>query len=347
MPPKRQIIAPERAPGFDERLRALPLEPGVYIMRNRASEIIYVGKAKQLRNRVRTYFGSLRGQVPKVWRMVENVYDFEYIVTGSELEALILENELIKHHQPRYNIKLKDDKNYPYIKVTVQEDWPRVTSTRKVLDDGAKYFGPYAGMDTVNKTIDLLDKLFPFRTCDKEITGKDARPCMEYFIHRCLGPCAGLAEKAAYDRAVNQVILFLQGKEETIIKNMRSEMKSASDQLEFERAAVFRDRIRKLESVRETQRVFRTTKADQDVIAFAQNDGEALVQVFFIRGGRLLGREHYSLEGTEESDPAEIMTSFIAQFYGDASEVPPRLLLQHDISESEIIQSWLRQKRVT
>ena len=193
---------PERAPGFDERLKALPFTPGVYIMHDRAGTIIYVGKAKKLRNRVRSYFGSLVGQAPKVWRMVSNVYDFEYILTDTELEALILENQLIKKHRPQYNIKLKDDKTYPYIKVTIQEDWPRVIPTRRILQDGARYFGPYPGMSYVYDTIDLLDKIFPFRTCDKEITGKDARPCVEYFIHRCLGPCASLADKAAYDAAI-------------------------------------------------------------------------------------------------------------------------------------------------
>ncbi|MFL5732220.1 MAG: excinuclease ABC subunit UvrC [Chloroflexia bacterium] len=347
MPGNSRIINPPRAPGFDERVKALPLDPGVYIMRNRANEIIYVGKARKLRNRVRTYFGSLRNQAPKVWRMVENVYDFEYIVTETELEALILESELIKKHRPRYNIKLKDDKSYPFIRVTIQEEWPRVIAARRKLNDGAAYFGPFPGITTINDTIDLLDKLFPFRTCDKEITGKDPRPCMEYFIHRCLGPCASLADKQAYGEAINQVTLFLEGKQDKIVKSMRKEMLEASEKLEFERAAVFRDRIKKLEGVLQTQKVFSATNADEDVIAFAQEDGEAVVQVFFIRGGKLRGREHYPLEGTEESDPAEIMTSFIAQFYSDAVEVPPRLLLQHDISEADIIQSWLRQKRGT
>jgi excinuclease ABC subunit C len=346
MPPNSAIKI-ERAPGFEERLSALPLTPGVYIMRNRANDIIYVGKAVALRNRVRSYFRSLKGQAPKVWRMVEQVYDFEYIVTDTELEALILENQLIKKHRPQYNIKLKDDKTYPYIKVTVQEEWPRVTGTRRILEDGALYFGPYPGMSTIYDTIDLLDKLFPFRTCDKEITGKDARPCVEYFIHRCLGPCAGLADKNAYEAAIGQVVLFLQGKHDVIIKSMRKDMEGASDNLEFERAAVFRDRIRTVERVLEQQKVFSTTSADEDVIAFARNDGEALVQVFFIRGGKLLGREHYRLEGTAESEPGEIMGSFIEQFYESASYVPPRLILQHDVSDAEVIQSWLRVKRGT
>ncbi|HYO48462.1 MAG TPA: excinuclease ABC subunit UvrC [Chloroflexia bacterium] len=336
---------PQRSPGFEERLHALPHSPGVYLMRNRANTIIYVGKAISLKNRVRSYFGSLHGQVPKVWRMVDEVYDFEFIVTDTELEALLLENQLIKKHQPHYNIRLKDDKTYPFIKVTVQEEWPRVIGTRKKLPDGAAYFGPYPGMSTVYETIDLLDKLFPFRTCDKEITGKDSRPCVQYFLHRCLGPCASLAEKAAYNDAIKQVVLFLDGKQAALIKGMRKKMEQAAENLEFERAAVFRDRIRTLERVLEQQKVFTTTNTDQDVIAFAQNNNEACVQVFFIRGGKLLGREHFFLEGALDSTPGEILEGFLGQFYDETANVPPNVLLQHDVSDADIIQSWLREKR--
>jgi excinuclease ABC subunit C len=342
---KSMVPPPERAPGFEERLKALPQSAGVYIMRNRQNAIIYVGKAKILPNRVRTYFGSLRGQAPKVWRMVAEVYDFEYIVTDTELEALILESQLVKKHQPRYNIRLKDDKSYPYIKVTLQDPWPRVVATRKVVNDGAAYYGPYAGMGSVNETIDLLDKLFPFRTCDKEITGRDARPCLEYFIHRCLGPCAGLADKSAYDAAVKQVMLFLDGKQESIVRSLRRDMEAASEKLEFERAAVVRDRIRSLERVLEQQKVFSAATTDEDVIAFAQNDAAACVQVFFIRGGKLLGRENFMLEGAADATPGEILEGFMAQFYDDAAYVPSKLLLQADVNDAEIIQSWLREKR--
>ena len=297
------LVAHDDRDGFAQRLAALPGTPGVYIMRNRANEIIYIGKAVSLRNRVRTYFRSLKGQVPKVWRMVENVYDFEYILTDTELEALVLENQLIKKHKPRYNIRLKDDKTYPYIKVTLQEEWPRVVPTRKVLKDGAGYYGPYPGMTTVYETIELLDKLFPFRTCDKEITGRDARPCMQYFLHRCLGPCAGLGDKASYDEAIKQVVLFLDGKQETIVKQLREGMESASERLEFERAAVFRDRIRRLENVAEQKRVFTTASTDEDVIAFAQRDGEACVQVFFIRAGKAVGTGTLHAGGDQGFEP--------------------------------------------
>jgi excinuclease ABC subunit C len=316
-------------------------------MRDRAMNVIYVGKAVSLRNRVLTYFRSLKNQAPKVWRMVENVYDFEYILTGTELEALILENNLIKKYKPRYNIRLKDDKTYPYIKVTVGEEWPQVLPTRNLKDDGSRYFGPFPGMTTVNETIELLDKLFPFRTCDKEITGKDSRPCMQYFLHRCLGPCAGLADKGAYDDAIKQVTMFLDGKQEALITDLRKQMEAAADKLEFERAAVFRDRVRRLESVAEQKRVFSTANTDEDVIAFARRDGEACVQVFFIRDGKLLGREHFMLEGTADSEPGEILESFMSQFYEDVTNVPPNILVQHEVSEADVIQSWLREKRGT
>lgn len=345
MPSKNNLIQPERAPGFEQRLAALPGTPGVYIMRNRANEIIYVGKAISLKNRVRTYFGSLKGQHPRVWRMVENVFDFEYILTDTELEALVLESQLIKKHKPRYNIRLKDDKTYPFIMVTLQEEWPRVQGVRKVVNDGASYYGPYPGMTTIYETIELLDKLFPFRTCDKVIDGKDARPCMQYFLHRCLGPCAGLADRAAYKDAIQQVVLFLEGKQDTIIKQLRQGMESASDNLEFERAAVFRDRIRRLETVAEQKRVFSTASTDEDVIAFAQRDGEACVQVFFIRGGKLLGREHFMLEGAADAEPGEILGGFLGQFYDETAYVPPQILLQHDVTDADVIQSWLREKR--
>jgi excinuclease ABC subunit C len=314
-------------------------------MHNRADAIIYVGKAVSLKNRVRSYFGSLKGQAPKVMRMVDEVYDFEYILTDTELEALILENQLIKKHRPRYNIRLKDDKTYPYIKVTTNEAWPRVLPTRRVLNDGAQYFGPFPGMGTVYQTLDLLDKLFPFRTCDKEITGNDARPCVQYFIHRCLGPCASLADKAAYSEAIKQVVLFLERKHDIVIRGLKRNMEDAAENLEFERAAVFRDRIRNLEKLLEEQKVFSATKTDEDVIAFARNDGEACVQIFFIRGGKLLGREHYMLEGTADSTPGEILESFMTQFYDDASYVPPKVLLQDDVSDAEIIEAWLRERR--
>ncbi len=330
---------------LEKRVRELPLSPGVYIMKNVKGEIIYVGKAVVLRHRVRSYFGSLKNQAPKVAKMVANIADFEYIVTDTELEALILENNLIKQHKPKYNVRLKDDKTYPYIKVTTNEEWPRVVQTRRLLQDGALYFGPFAGNGTAWRTLELLDKLFPYRTCDIVIDGKAPRPCLQYYIKRCLGPCAGLADKGDYDHAVQQVVLFLEGKQERIIDDIKVKMEQASEELLFERAAYLRDQMFALQRVVEQQKVFSTQPNDEDVIAFARENGEACVQIFFIRQGRLLGREHYILEGTADESPNQILSSFVTQFYDDASYIPPKLVLQNSISETEIIEQWLRQRK--
>ena len=335
----------DRFPQFRERLATLPTTPGVYIMRDATGMIIYVGKAVNLRNRVRTYFGALTGQAPKVARMVSHVADFEYILTDTELEALILENQLIKKHKPHYNVRLKDDKTYPYIKVTVNEDWPRVLYTRRLEEDGARYFGPYANSGAAQSTLELLNKLFPYRTCDLVIDGKMPRPCLQYYMHRCLAPCVGIADRAAYEAAIDSVILVLEGKHQDVIDDLLVRMEEAAENLNFERAAYLRDQVRALEKLNEQQKVFSTTPSDEDVIAFARNNGDACVQVFFIRQGKLLGRENYVLEGTAEESPGQIMESFVAQFYEDAADIPPNLILQHDVSEAEIIESWLRQKR--
>src|SRR5579859_2906907 len=330
---------------FKARLETLPTSPGVYIMRDAHQTIIYVGKAVNLRNRVRSYFGSLSGAAPKVARMVGHIADFEYILTDTELEALILENQLIKKHKPHYNVRLKDDKTYPYIRVTVHEEWPRVMYTRKLVEDGSRYFGPFANAGAVQTTLDLLNRLFPYRTCDLMIDGKMPRPCLQYYMHRCLAPCAGLADKADYGRAIDQVVLFLEGKQETIVTDLQQRMDAAAENLEFERAAYLRDQIRAIEKTREQQKVFTTAATDEDVIAFARNNGEACVQVFFIRNGKLLGSERYILEGTGDHEPGEIMESFLTQFYEDATDIPPNLVLQHDLDEAAILEAWLRQKR--
>src|SRR5689334_18312129 len=322
----------ERHDRFKTRLDNLPTTPGVYIMRDSSDTIIYVGKAVNLRNRVRSYFGSLSGAAPKVGRMVSHIADFEYILTDTELEALILENQLIKKHKPHYNVRLKDDKTYPYIRVTVQEEWPRVMYTRRIVEDGSRYFGPYANAGAAQTALDLLNRLFPYRTCDLVIDGKMPRPCLQYYMHRCLGPCAGLADKDEYRKAVDQVVLFLEGKQDTIIRDLQARMEEAAENLEFERAAYLRDQIRAIDKTQEQQKVFSTTPTDEDVIAFARDNGDACVQVFFIRQGKLLGSERYALEGTGESEPGEIMGSFISQFYEDATDIPPNLVLQHDPS---------------
>jgi excinuclease ABC subunit C len=327
------------------QLKAAPTSPGVYLMRDAANEIIYVGKAINLRNRLRSYFGTPHGQTPKVRKMVERIDDFEFIVCDTELEALILECTLIKRHRPRYNVVMKDDKNYPYLKINVQDPWAQVTITRRMLSDGARYFGPYADVGSVRKTLDLLNKLFPYRSCDRIITGHDERPCLDFHIKRCLGPCIGAVDRETYNEVIRQVTLFLEGKHEEIIRRLKGQMDAAAENLEYERAAIFRDQIAAIEKVGERQKVVSTDAQDQDVLAFARYNGEACVQVFFVRNGRLIGRENFVLQGTSEEDGRQIMTSFVKQFYDQAVEVPPKILLPNPLDEEAVIEAWLRDKR--
>jgi excinuclease ABC subunit C len=326
------------------RLAALPTSPGVYMYKSSAGEILYIGKAINLRNRVRSYFHR-NGQSTKIKQMLAQVCDWELILTGSELEALVLECNLIKKHRPKYNVRLRDDKHYPYIKVTVNEPWPRVFITRRIGRDGARYFGPFTDSRSVWRTLDLLNKLFPYRTCHITITGNLPRPCLQYHIHRCLGPCIGVADPEEYRQVVAQVCLFLEGKHEQIVATLRQRMEEAAESLQFERAAHIRDQIRAVEKVTERQRVVDAAMKDQDVIAFARANGDACVEVFFVRGGKLIGREHFLLEGTKDEVAEQIMTSFVTQFYDSAAYVPPEILLQNDIAEAEVIESWLRDKR--
>jgi excinuclease ABC subunit C len=332
-------------PEFEERLKALPNEPGVYIFKSAQGEVLYVGKSVSLRSRVRSYFGSPHGLTAKTRELVARIADFEVILTDSELEALVLENTLIKEHRPRYNIRLRDDKTYPFIKVTLNEQWPRVLKTRRVEQDGARYFGPFSNTGSVNRTLRLLGKIFPYCSRDKEITGKAKRPCLDYHIGRCLGACAGLADHDAYMAAIEQAILFLEGKTDQVVQMVRRQMEQAAANLEFERAAAMRDQVQDLEHVIERQKVVSAHAADEDVIAFARDDGNACVQVFFIRRGRLIGTEHFLLEGTEEEEPVQVMSSFVTQFYENAAQVPKTILLQHEVSEWAVIEEWLRKKR--
>ncbi|NWJ44422.1 MAG: excinuclease ABC subunit UvrC [Chloroflexi bacterium] len=326
---------------LDEKVKSLPHKPGVYIMRDEGNNIIYVGKAISLRNRVSSYFGSLNGQTPKVEEMVRRIHDFEYIVVDTEREALNLENTLIKLHRPKYNILLKDDKTYPYIKVTVNEDWARTIIVRKVLDDGARYFGPFAGNGSAYRTVQVLQKLFPYRNCDLTINGKEDRPCLDYFIHRCLGPCAGFADKAEYNGAINQVIMFLEGKSDEVVQQLEAKMEAAAEELHFERAARFRDQLISVRQVTEQQKVVSNHTYDEDVIAIALDEGEAAVQIFFIRRGKLVGREHFFMKGTQDETPSEILTSFITQYYSEATYIPTRMLLQNIPSDLEVVKEWL------
>jgi excinuclease ABC subunit C len=335
-----------------ERLKNVPLEPGVYLWKDAHGTILYVGKSKSLRDRMRSYFGSPKGLNGKTHRLVGQIADFDIIVTTSELEALLLEMNLIKAHRPRFNVLLKDDKTYPFIKITLQEAWPRVFSTRNRAEDGSRYFGPYASAGSVYRTLDLLNKLFAFRPprdCRDDRFKRHQRlgkPCLYFDIKRCLGPCVpGVVSQDEYRAAIDGVVLFLEGKTETITRALRQKMEAAAEELNFERAAYIRDQIQAIQKVSERQHVLKTVETDQDVIAFAREDGSAVVQVFFIRGGKLIGAEPYTLQGAEDAPDQELLASFLTQFYDQAAEVPPNILLADQIEEPLIIEQWLRQKR--
>jgi len=277
--------------------------------------------------------------------MVARVSDFEFFVTDSDQEALILECNLIKKHRPRYNVRLKDDKTYPYLKIKVNDNWARVYITRRVENDGSRYFGPCASASSVRKTLDLLNKLFPFRSCRKEITGTDRRPCLEYDIHRCTGPCIGATSKDEYREVINQVIMFLEGKQERVVRELERTMEEASERLEFERAAVLRDQIRAVEKVTEQQKISSAARGDQDVIALAQDKNQAYAEVFFIRGGKLVERDHFILQGAQDEEPGQILSSFLSQFYDSATYIPPLILLQYVPDDLAIIKGRLESKR--
>lgn len=337
------MVATERM--FDERLKATPANPGVYLMRDGSGAILYVGKAASLRHRLSSYFNSPSGLPPKIRRMVNKLKDFEFIVTESEQEALILECNLIKEHQPPYNARLKDDKSYPFIKLDLTEEYPLVYVTRKVADDGARYFGPYASATSVRRTLALLKKLFPYRSCTKTITGNDDRACLDYYIHRCVGPCIGAATKDEYREIIDQVAMFLEGKTDTITRAIRNRMEEASDELEFERAAALRDQIQAIEKVHEGQKVLHLTSENIDVIAAAQGKRESWVEAFFIRQGKLIGRDNFLMHSTPEDGLDDVLSAFIKQFYDATPYVPPRIIVHQSVSDSDSIEEWLTRKR--
>jgi excinuclease ABC subunit C len=331
---------------LSEKLKHLPDRPGVYLFRDAEGKVIYVGKAVSLKNRVRSYFHAGAGHSPKIRLMIERAAGFEYIVTDSEVEALILEANLIKEHRPRYNILLRDDKSYPYLRVTLHEDFPRVHTTRRVLKDGSRYFGPYTKVGAVNETLNLLRRIFPFRSCkDKELKEK-ARPCLNYHIKRCLGPCSGKVGREEYRDMIREVCLFLEGKQEELVKKLTSRMEEASCKLEFERAADLRDQIRAVEKVLERQKIVSSRREDQDAVAMAADDREASVMVFFIRGGKLLGRESFILSGIEGTPKEEVITSFVKQYYHRADFIPSEILLPGiQPEEAGVLSRWLSGKK--
>jgi len=328
-----------------EQLARLPVNPGVYLMKDAGGNIMYVGKAANLRSRVRSYFATGQKLTPKLERMVSRVTNLDFFVTASEQEALILELNLIKRHRPRFNVRLKDDKTFPYLKIDTNDDWPRVYVTRRLEENGGRYFGPFASAKSVRQTLKVLKEIFPFRSCSRAITGTDSRPCLDYHIKHCLAPCIGATNKEEYAEVIRQIVLFLEGKQERVVRELKHEMKRAAQALDFERAARLRDRIRAVEGVIEGQRIATTLRGEQDTIAFSQDRNQAYVQVFFIRGGKLVGRESFIMEGTRSEEPSQIMTSFIKQFYSRAPHIPPLLLLQHPVADKKTIEDWLASKR--
>lgn len=331
---------------LQEALKNLPHHPGVYIMKDSEDEIIYIGKAISLKNRVRQYFQNSKNHSPKVRVMVENIAYFEYMLTDSELEALILECNLIKKHKPKYNIMLKDDKHYPYIKITLNETYPRIMVVRKIIKDGGKYFGPYSDATAVKEIIQLIKKIFPLRTCNRDVGfGRTiGRPCLNFFINRCLAPCQGNVDKTQYMDMIKKIIDFLSGKHEEITSELRMKMEKAAENLDFEKAAELRDAITTIATIQEKQKIISTALLDEDVIAFSGNNEGSCVEIFFIRGGKLLGRENFYFEAIEE-DNNEILSQFMMQFYSNSSFVPKEILLQNEIPELNIIESYLSNKK--
>ncbi|MGI6209781.1 MAG: excinuclease ABC subunit UvrC [Anaerolineae bacterium] len=328
------------------RAAQFPCQPGVYIMRDAEGRVIYVGKAVNLRNRVRSYFHPSNAGDRKIQRLHESLADLEFIVTSSELEALILECTLIKRYQPRYNVRLKDEKRYPFIRVGWEEDFPRVTVVRKIADDGARYFGPYTSSWAMNETLDLLRRLFPFRTCkDEDMNGGRKRACLYYHIGRCPGPCVGACTKEEYREIMERLCLFLEGKSTQVLRDLKAKMEEASANLQFERAAALRDQLQAVERVVEKQKVVSSSLKDHDVVAFARANGSACVQVFFLREGYLIGREYFVLEGTSEEEDEQILSSFLEQFYNDAAHVPSEVIVPQVPDSMLVIESYLREKR--
>ena len=331
---------------FEYHLKNLPDKPGVYLMKNSLGEVIYVGKAKILKNRVKSYFQNSKNHSEKVRVMVKNISEFEYIVTDSEMEALILECNLIKKYSPKYNILLKDDKFYPFIKITIKDDYPRVFVTRNFAKDGSKYFGPYTNGAAVYETINLIYKIFPLRTCKLAIreNGEKVRPCLNYHIKKCFGPCGGHITKEEYGQMISDIIDVLSGKETYVTKMLKDEMERAAEELEFEKAAALRDKILSIEAIVEKQKIFKTMEGDEDFINIEQDEKDSCIQVFFSRDGKIIGREHFIFENTANEGIGEIIEEFIATFYGGTAKVPKTIFVP-EINELELMEEYLTIKR--
>ena len=328
-----------------EKLKALPGSPGCYIYKDEKAEVLYVGKAISLKNRVRSYFQSSTKHGARIARMVSRVRDLEWIVVDSELEALVLECNLIKKHRPPFNVRMRDDKSYPYVVIT-NEAYPRVLFTRKVRKDGAQYFGPFTSAFHVRDTLQLLHKVFPLIPCGKSWSGREEqRPCLYFHLNRCMAPCAGLSDRKEYGAVIDKIERFLSGKEESLADDLRKDMESAAESLDFELAAKIRDQLAAVDSMLQRQKVLSTEGGDQDVIAVVKDERGAAIQMLYIRGGKLIGQRQYMLDGASEAQPGEAVQEFVKQYYNDAAEIPREILLPVDIEERVIVQSWLRQRR--
>ena len=325
------------------KLENLPTNPGVYLMKNDQGEIIYVGKAINLRNRVRSYFRELKPEQAKTKALVRNIADLEYILADNELEALVLECNLIKKYRPKYNISLKDDKTYPFLKIT-KEEYPRVVVTRKVDKDGARYFGPYPSVNELRSSLEMVHKIFPFRSC-KQRTFTNDRPCLNAHINMCCAPCVGRISKEDYNAMIDQVALFFEGKQDGLVKRLRQEMEQAAENLEFEKAARLRDQLQGVEKIMTQQKAVLGSDGDEDVIAMARGVNQCCVQIFFVRGGKLVGRENYFLRGTDDSSRSEVLASFIKQFYLNCQFIPRTILLETELEEQSVLEQWLSEKR--
>ncbi len=336
----------ERFSHLEVILDNLPTTPGVYIMKDAAGKIIYVGKAVNLRSRVRSYFQPGANHLPKTAEQVKRVADIETIMVNSEAEALTLEMTLIKTYRPRYNIQFKDDKRFPYIAVRWGQDFPRVEFTRRMERDGTRYFGPYTSADVVRRTLDVLRRAFPYRTCNRDINGEDESPCLYYHIKLCTGPCIGEESRKSYRARIDRLIKFLQGKTEGMVEEMRDQMMQASEEMRFEEAARLRDQIKALEFVIAGYKVAYSRPIDQDILALAQSEvGDTIVEVFFVRQGRLIGRDHFSLAGAEDESPGALLAAFIQQYYDQASFVPSEIVLEAEPEDAELLAAWLTEKR--
>ncbi len=332
---------------FEEELKKLPAKPGVYIMHDKDDAIIYVGKAISLRNRVRSYFRESTNKSPKIEKMVTKIARFEYIVTDSELEALVLENNLIKEHNPKYNTMLKDDKTYPYIKVTMGEDFPRVLFSRQMKKDKSRYFGPFTSAFAVKDTIELINKLYKLRTCNR-VLPRDIgleRPCLNYHIGQCMAPCQEYVTKEEYRAQVEQALDFLNGNFAPILNSLKQKMEEASENLEFEDAIRYRDLYNSVKQVAQKQKITDSDGEDKDIIALARDENDAVVQVFFVRGGKLIGREHFIMTRTEDCTQAQVLLDFVKQFYAGTPFIPKELMLQHEIEDIPVLEQWLSARK--